>query len=159
LDLLKVIDKNPTFCPSCFLACAIGLLLLAIGYFVGWPLLQSRVSARQIELGKALYAQHCASCHGVNLEGQPNWQTRKADGKLPAPPHDDSGHTWHHSDDQLFKITKLGVSAIVPGYMSDMIGFQGKMSDEEIQAVLNFIKSRWSEPHRDYQAERSRYQQ
>jgi mono/diheme cytochrome c family protein len=134
-------------------------LVLGIGYFVGWPLLQSRVLAHQIELGKALYAQHCASCHGVNLEGQPNWQTRKEDGKLPAPPHDDSGHTWHHSDDQLFKITKFGLSAIVPGYETDMAGFGDKMSDEEIRAVLSFIKSTWSDAHRAYQADRTRYKQ
>jgi mono/diheme cytochrome c family protein len=121
--------------------------------------MQSRVSAQQIELGKAFYVQHCASCHGVNLEGQPNWQTRKADGKLPAPPHDDSGHTWHHSDDQLFKITKFGTSAIVPDYESDMVGFEGKMSDPEIKAVINFIKSTWSEAHRAYQADRTRYGQ
>lgn len=152
-------NKGLRFCPSCFIACSMGLLLLAIGYFFGWPSMPSQVSARQIELGKALYAQHCASCHGVNLEGQPDWQSRKADGKLPAPPHDDTGHTWHHSDDQLFKITKFGVSAVVPNYDSDMIGFDGKMSDEEIRAVIGFIKSIWSEAHRAYQADRTRYGQ
>jgi len=109
--------------------------------------------------GVALYAKHCASCHGAKLEGQPNWQTRKADGKLPAPPHDDSGHTWHHSDDQLFKITKYGVGAVVPGYESDMIGFEQKMLDGEIRAVLGYIKSTWSEQHRQYQADRNQYLQ
>jgi mono/diheme cytochrome c family protein len=138
------------------------VVVLTMSMAVFWltmHFVRQRALANQIAIGKALYAQHCASCHGVNLEGQPNWQTRNADGKLPAPPHNDSGHTWHHSDEQLFKITKLGVSAIVPGYMSDMVGFQGKMSDEEIQAVISFMKSTWSTPHRDYQAERNRYQQ
>lgn len=138
------------------------VVVLTMSMAVFWltmHFVRQRALANQIAIGKALYAQHCASCHGVNLEGQPNWQTRNADGKLPAPPHNDSGHTWHHSDEQLFKITKLGVSAIVPGYMSDMVGFQGKISDEEIQAVISFMKSTWSTPHRDYQAERNRYQQ
>jgi len=117
------------------------------------------VSAGQIETGQALYSQHCASCHGANLEGQPDWQTRKADGRMPAPPHDDSGHTWHHSDDQIFKITKFGVSAVVPGYQSDMMGFGGKLSNDEIRAIIAFIKSKWSEPHKKYQAERNQYQQ
>lgn len=48
--------------------------------------------------GRKLYDQACASCHGAMLEGQPNWRQRKADGRLPAPPHDPSGHTWHHPD-------------------------------------------------------------
>lgn len=46
-----------------------------------------------IDMGRRLYATECASCHGANLEGQENWMTRGANGKLPAPPHDRSGHT------------------------------------------------------------------
>ncbi len=96
-----------------------------------------------IALGKRTYSTHCASCHGAKLEGQANWQERKPDGKLPAPPHDASGHTWHHPDRQLFDITKRGVSAIVPGYQSDMPAYGDVLSDREIWAVLTFIKSTW----------------
>jgi mono/diheme cytochrome c family protein len=80
------------------------------------------------------------------LQGQPNWRERKADGRLPAPPHDDTGHTWHHSDEQLFRITKLGMTPpIAPeGYDSDMPAFGDTLKDEEIWAVLSFIKSTWS---------------
>jgi len=133
-----------------------GFVLLLLGYLVGWPLLQARVSASSIETGKKLYAQYCAACHGTNLEGQPNWQTRKEDAKLPAPPHDATGHTWHHSDDQLFKITKLGISDVVPDYESDMIGFGNKMSDDQIRMVIEFIKSTWPQRQRDYQEQRNR---
>ncbi|MEK9693042.1 MAG: cytochrome c, partial [Rhodospirillaceae bacterium] len=66
-----------------------------------------------VALGKQVYATHCASCHGVNLEGQTNWQVRGPDGKLPAPPHDQTGHTWHHSDAHLFKLTKYGVEKMI----------------------------------------------
>ncbi|MEP4474670.1 MAG: cytochrome c, partial [Lentilitoribacter sp.] len=60
-----------------------------------------------VDLGKQIYADNCASCHGVNLEGKtPNWRSLGPDGKLPAPPHDQSGHTWHHTDELLFNITK-----------------------------------------------------
>jgi len=159
MGLISIRPRVGLFCPSCLLGCAIGLALLLAFYLLGWPLLQSRVSASQIETGEALYSQHCATCHGAKLEGQPDWQTRKADGKMPTPPHDDSGHTWHHSDDQIFKITKFGVSAVVPGYQSDMMGFGGKLSDDEIRAIIAFIKSKWSEPHKKYQAERNQYQQ
>ena len=31
----------------------------------------------QVAVGRSLYAQHCAACHGVNLEGQPEWRKRK----------------------------------------------------------------------------------
>jgi mono/diheme cytochrome c family protein len=117
------------------------------------------VSASQIEKGRVLYAQYCASCHGANLEGQPNWQIRKPDGKLPAPPHDASGHTWHHSDEQLFKITKLGTAAVVPNYATDMIGFGDKMSDEQIGSVIEYIKSTWPQRQREYQEQRNQVQQ
>ena len=136
----------------------VGLIVLLGGNIFGWPVWQSHLSAKEIEAGKVLYGLHCASCHGAKLEGQPNWQTRKSDGRMPAPPHDASGHTWHHSDDQLFNITKLGVSAIVPDYESDMIGFADKMSDEQIRSVIAYIKSTWPQRESDYQKERNQGQ-
>lgn len=93
--------------------------------------------------GKALYAEHCASCHGANLEGQPNWRRRLPSGRLPAPPHDATGHTWHHSDDQLFAMTKNGTAALVPGYETDMPAYKDKLDDADIWAVLSFIESTW----------------
>ena len=63
--------------------------------------------------GTVVYAQHCASCHGAKLEGQPDWRKRLPNGRLPAPPHDTTGHTWHHSDKQLFGMTKNGTSGLV----------------------------------------------
>lgn len=93
--------------------------------------------------GHHLYTQHCASCHGANLEGQPDWRQRRPDGRLPAPPHDASGHTWHHSDAQLLLLTKRGPGALVPGYQSDMPAFEGILDDAQISAVLAFIKSTW----------------
>jgi mono/diheme cytochrome c family protein len=79
---------------------------------------------------------------------------RLPNGRLPAPPHDATGHTWHHSDAQLFRIVRDGLSAIVPGYETDMPAFAGVITDEEIRAVLEFIKSRWPERERAYQQTR-----
>ncbi len=94
--------------------------------------------------GRALYDTHCASCHGVELEGQPDWRARRADGRLPAPPHDQTGHTWHHSDKVLLAMTRDGVQKFAPaGYQSDMPAFGGVLTEAEIRAVLNYIKSRW----------------
>ena len=103
-------------------------------------------AAERVDLGRILYGEKCADCHGENLEGQPNWRKRKADGRLPAPPHDATGHTWHHREEQLFKITKYGTEAIVGDfYKSDMRGFADVLSDDEIRAVLAFIRSTWPE--------------
>ena len=100
--------------------------------------------APQVALGQRIYSEHCASCHGVDLEGEQNWRSLKASGRLPAPPHDETGHTWHHPDWQLFRITKLGPAEIVgDGYESDMPGFADVLTDKEIWATLAFIKSRW----------------
>ena len=99
-----------------------------------------------LSLGKDVYARQCAVCHGAKLEGQPNWQRRLPNGRMPAPPHNDRGHTWHHPDEVLFGITKHGlVPPYAPkGYESDMPAFAGKLSDGEIRAVLGYIGSQWS---------------
>jgi len=96
-------------------------------------------------LGQRVYAVHCAACHGAHLEGQPQWRERGPDGLLPAPPHDASGHTWHHPDELLFRITKLGVAraANLKDHVSAMPAYEGVLSDEEIFAVLSWIKSQW----------------
>ena len=112
----------------------------------------AEASAERLEHGRAIYAANCASCHGAKLEGQPDWKRRLENGRMPAPPHDESGHTWHHSDQDLFAITKLGVGGVVPGYESDMLAFREILSDEEITSVLAFIKSTWPERQRDVQA-------
>jgi len=97
-----------------------------------------------VNRGRSIYADYCASCHGRNLEGQANWRVRKPDGKLPAPPHDDSGHTWHHPDQLLFDYTKQGGQALAPdGFKSAMPGFKDDLADGDIWAVLSFIKSKW----------------
>ena len=110
--------------------------------------------AEMLEQGELLYAANCASCHGAELEGQPDWKRRLPSGRMPAPPHDETGHTWHHADEQLFQITKEGVGSVIGGdYESDMPAFGGILSDPEIRAILAYIKSTWPEQQREYQAE------
>ena len=111
--------------------------------------------AVDLSMGKNIYAQQCAVCHGAKLEGQPDWQRKLANGRFPAPPHDDSGHTWHHPDEVLFGITKNGLALpyAPKGYESDMPAFAGKLSDEEIRAVLAYIGSHWSSEVQKLRAE------
>lgn len=105
--------------------------------------------------GEALYRQHCAACHGAQRQGQPHWRERDASGRLPAPPHDASGHTWHHPDEVLFRITKYGVAkaANLKDYDSAMPAYEGVLTDAEITAVLSWIKSRWPAQARAQQDE------
>ena len=133
----------------------IGLLAASFAFLVGAiivvMLLEGKSPAdpdnpRQVALGKSVYDRTCANCHGARLEGQPNWQEKLASGRMPAPPHNASGHTWHHPDSVLFGITKYGLvpgKYAPPGYQSDMQAFGGTLSDEQIWAVLAYIKSAW----------------
>ena len=105
-----------------------------------------------VALGQTVYADHCASCHGARLEGQPGWRSRNADGTLKPPPHDESGHTWHHPDKDMFRYTKLGGQALAPkGFKSTMPGYVDILSDREIWAVLSYIHTFWPAEIRERQ--------
>lgn len=141
-------------------------LIAVFGLIGGWYIYSAQANVdlagadpQSIANGQALYAENCAACHGANLEGQPEWQSPGPDGRLPAPPHDPSGHTWHHGDDLLFSYTKLGGKAALAAkgidFDSGMPGFGETLSDSEIQDILNFIKSTWPERERELQATRT----
>lgn len=100
--------------------------------------------ATVVSTGESVYRSHCASCHGDRLQGQPRWRERRPDGRLPAPPHDASGHTWHHPDAVLLAITRDGPAALAGGgYESDMPAYGEILSETRILAVLSYIKSTW----------------
>ncbi len=97
-----------------------------------------------VALGKEIYVQNCASCHGATLEGQENWRQRNTDGYLPAPPHNEVGHTWHHPDTYLFAMTKYGIEKTLgTKYPNKMPAYENQLTDEQIIAVLSYIKSTW----------------
>jgi mono/diheme cytochrome c family protein len=114
--------------------------------------------AAKVAQGAKVYARHCAACHGAKLEGQPNWRQRLPNGRLPAPPHDDSGHTWHHPDEMLAGMIRHGmVPPHAPeGYPSDMPAFAKQLGDEDVWAVIAYIKSHWSRDVYDARAEMGR---
>jgi mono/diheme cytochrome c family protein len=101
--------------------------------------------------GQPLYGQHCASCHGANLEGQPNWKQPLPNGRFRAPPHDDAGHTWHHPDALLISIIHDGGNGTNGAIPSDMPAFKDTLTPRQIEAVLEYIKSRWSPQSRAFQ--------
>ncbi len=94
--------------------------------------------------GQQTYTTYCASCHGINLEGQPDWQQKNPDGSLRAPPHDETGHTWHHGDMALIESIKLGGARLPANTgISAMPVYKDILTDQEITAVLAYIKSTW----------------
>jgi mono/diheme cytochrome c family protein len=128
------------------IALTIASIALPLGGLALWQFgpHPSASTAARLANGKTLYDAQCAACHGAKMEGQPDWRSRRPDGRLPAPPHDVSGHTWHHPDGDLFALTKHGLAPFAPpGYQSDMPAFSDKLSDQEIRDVLAYIKSTW----------------
>ena len=112
-----------------------------------------RSDAALVARGRAVYEASCAPCHGARLEGQPGWQRRRLDGRLPAPPHDAGGHTWHHDDATLLLVTLRGPAAFAgAGYASDMPVYEGVLPVEDLRAALAFIKSTWPPEIRARQA-------
>lgn len=112
----------------------------------------------KLERGKLVYNRFCSLCHGKDLQGQANWRKRKPDGKLPAPPHDENGHTWHHADELLFGIIKFGLVPpyAPPKYKTDMPAWADTLSDDDIHTVIAYIKSRWPEETKKIQADINR---
>ncbi len=112
------------------------------------PTLDAALVAR----GRAVYLQNCAACHGAEAQGAPNWQQPNARGDLPAPPHDDSGHTWRHSDAELTGIIRNGMRDVFNKTPElTMPPFKDRLSDADIAAVIAYFKSLWSPEHRRYQ--------
>ena len=105
------------------------------------------LDAVEIAQGKAIYNEYCASCHGASLEGVPNWKISQPDGTLLPPPHDSSGHTWHHPDTLLIQIISDGG---LPEN-GNMPAYNKILSEDEMYAVLAFIKTSWGTKEREYQ--------
>ena len=98
--------------------------------------------------GQEIFASTCAACHGVNGEGQPNWNIPNEDGSLPAPPLNGDAHTWHHGDGLLYRIVSEGGGFLeVPGFpnfKSRMPAFGEQLSHAELVAVITYIKTFWT---------------
>ena len=135
-----------------FMLVAISILLLLLTACGGSSSTEQTLSPAQLAEGKALYEANCASCHGISGEGEENWQEPNEDGTFRAPPHDSSGHTWHHPDQLLLQVIAKGGQS--PN--TQMSGFEDKLTEEEIQLTLEYIKTFWEPEHRESQADVTR---
>jgi len=136
------------------------VLILAACFVATGAIASHELDDRDLTNGQSFYAEHCASCHGANLEGQPNWRTSDENGVLPAPPHDETGHTWHHDNQLLFEYTRFGGEEAlaahgVTGFASGMPGFGDALTDDEIWDILAYIRSTWPQRVQDIQAGRN----
>jgi mono/diheme cytochrome c family protein len=99
-------------------------------------------NAAIVAAGSGLYAANCASCHGERLQGQPGWRDGLRAEHPPAPALDADGFAWHNPDRALVGMIRHGIAT------RGMPGFAGQLSDDEIWAVVAFIKSTWPEETR-----------
>ena len=98
----------------------------------------------QVAFGSRIYSRICANCHGAGLDGQLGWEEPLKDGTRLAPAHSAEGKTWRRGDQALFEVVKVGGETLKPdGGVSRMPGFGDKLTDDEIWAVIAFIKSTW----------------
>lgn len=115
---------------------ALSLLLAACGDRPG-------LDPAQVERGRVLYEANCRVCHGDAATGV---------GGIPgAANHGPEGHTWHHPDGQLLDII-LGRFQYEGRVMPS---FDGTLSEEEVGAILTYLKSNWLPEHRAFQEEAS----
>ena len=89
-------------------------------------------TAASVMAGAAAYKKYCAFCHGA---------TAKGDGPL-APkdsnPPDLADATWAHgaTDGEIFTVIANGAGAD-----SKMVAFKGKMPDQDLWHIINFLRS------------------
>lgn len=105
-------------------------------------LLSRGLDLKQVVSGQQVYEQHCATCHGQESRGQPgDWRLKRANGMYPPPPLDDTAHAWHHATPVLRKAIEEGS----PPGAGDMPSWKGKLTDRQIDDVIVYIKSLWSD--------------
>lgn len=136
------------------------IVLLALGLAATPALAGHELDGRDLDRGRAVYAEHCAACHGAGLEGQLDWRSPGADGIYPAPPHDATGHTWHHSNAQLLDYTRLGGQGVIDrlgirNFTSGMPAFGEVLGEDDIWNVLAYIRSTWPARERAFQSDRN----
>lgn len=101
-----------------------------------------KMDAQQLALGQQVFQANCATCHGVQAEGDKNWRQRDADGHFPAPPLNGSGHAWHHSLEALKTVILDGS----PNGKGKMPAWNGKLNDQQIEAAMAWFQSQWPQP-------------
>ena len=105
------------------------------------PLSPRWYSQAQVARGDALYQANCADCHQPDTSGTANWKEPTADGKYPPPPLNGTAHTWHHPLSILRRTVRVG--GVPLG--GTMPGFADKLNTEQIEDILAWVQTHWSD--------------
>jgi len=92
-------------------------------------------SAEQVAQGEQYFQANCATCHGVTGAGNAREGIPAVNGSM---------HAWHHADSQIAGLIRQG------GVMMPAVG--PDWSDDEVTAVLAYIKEWWAPQQRATQA-------
>ncbi|MBK8135557.1 MAG: cytochrome c [Chloroflexi bacterium] len=114
------------------------------------------IDSAVVQEGQQIYLQFCAFCHGSEGQGQFPDDPLMPDetGRYGAPPQNEVGHSWHHDDALLFRYVQQGGMGD-PDVFYSMPAFGEQLSDEQIVAVIGYIKTLWTDDQRLYQQQRT----
>ena len=104
-------------------------------------LIKRNFDPAQIQRGETVYNANCVGCHGPGGTATPEWRKPGPDGKYPPPPLDSSAHAWHHSTEVLKKTILKGT----PPEIGSMPAWEGKLTEQQVDDVVVWIKSLWSD--------------
>lgn len=109
-----------------------------------FDLLSRWYSDEMIKKGEVIYTNNCISCHGEKGKGVIlPWNEKMDNGLYPPPPLNDDAHAWHHP----LKALRYTINEGGKPYGGVMPPFKDKLSDEDIENVIAYIQSLWSDPY------------
>lgn len=98
-------------------------------------------SEAQVEQGREVFGQFCASCHGKAAEATEDWKVADANGNYPPPPLNGSAHAWHHPLAVLDQVIRDGTAD-----MGGSMPAWGRVIDAEQRlAVIAGFQAYWSD--------------
>ena len=116
----SVLDMRDRLFAASRLSWILGLLVCAT----------HELSAAQEVDARALFLEHCASCHGENGDGQGT-----ADLDRPARSFQEGGFSFGNTPDALLRTLKAGI----PG--TPMPSFLGTLSDDELRSLASYVRT------------------
>lgn len=102
---------------------------------------ERNMDATQIARGEKIFSINCASCHGDQAQGDPDWRSRDETGRFPPPPLNGTAHAWHHPLAQLKHVIANGS----PGGKGNMPAWSGKLSEQDMDDTIAWFQAKWSD--------------